>query len=36
MKIENSSINPVNKKDKKCFQYAVTGALDHEEITKDR
>ena len=29
------TINPVNKKDNKCFQYAVTVALNHEEIQKD-
>ena len=27
-------INPINKKDNKCFQYAVTVALNHEEIEK--
>ena len=26
---------PINKKDKKCFQHAVTVALNHEEIKKD-
>ena len=26
--------NPINKKDHKCFQYAVTVALNHEEIKK--
>ena len=25
-------INPINKKDNKCFQYDVTVALNHEEI----
>ena len=28
-------INPINKKDNKCFQYTVTVALNHEEIKKD-
>ena len=28
-------INPINKKDNKFFQYAVTAALNHEEIKKD-
>ena len=27
-------INPTNKNDNKCFQYAVTVALNHEEIGK--
>ena len=26
------TINPINKKDNNCFQYAVTVALDHEKI----
>ena len=35
--IENkkATINPINKKDNKCFQYAVTVALNYEEIKKD-
>ena len=28
-------INPINKKDNKCFQYAVTVTLNHEGIKKD-
>ena len=32
MIITDSQINPINKKDSKCFQYAVTVALNHEEI----
>ena len=28
-------MNPINKKDNKCFQYAVTVALNLEEIRKD-
>ena len=30
-----ATINPINKKDNKCFQYAVTVALNYEEIKKD-
>ena len=30
------TINPLNKKDNKCFQYAVTVALNHVEIKKDQ
>ena len=30
-----TTINPINKKDNKCFQYAVTVALNHEQIKKD-
>ena len=33
--IKKATINPINKKDNKCFQYAVTVALNHEEIKKD-
>ena len=36
IKNKNSTINPINKKDNKCFQYAVTVGLNHEEIKKDR
>ena len=32
---KNATINPINKKDNKCFQYAVTVALNHEKIKKD-
>ena len=34
--IENqkATINPINKKDNKCFQYAVTVTLNHEQIGK--
>ena len=28
---KNPTINPINKKDNKCFQYAVTLALNHEK-----
>ena len=34
MKIKKATINPINKKDSKCFQYAITVALNHEEIKK--
>ena len=33
-KNEKATINPINKKDNICFQYAVTVALQHEEIKK--
>ena len=32
---KKATINPINKKDNKCFQYAVTVTLNHEEIKKD-
>ena len=35
IKNKKASINPINKKYNKCFQYAVTVALNHEEIKKD-
>ena len=35
IKSEKAIINPINKKDNKCFQYAVTVALNYEEIKKD-
>ena len=35
IKNEKATINPFNKKDNKCFQYAVTVALTYEEIKKD-
>ena len=35
IKNKKASINPINKKDNKCFQYAVTGALNHEKIKND-
>ena len=34
IKNKKATINPINKKDK-CFQYAVTVALNDEEIKKD-
>ena len=35
IKNKKATINPINKKDNKCFQYAVTAALNNEEIKKD-
>ena len=35
IKNQKATINPTNKKDYKCFQYAVTVALNHEEIGKN-
>ena len=32
---KKGTINPINKKDNKCFQYAVTVTLDNEEIKND-
>ena len=32
---KKATINPINKKDNKCFQYAVTVALSYDEIKKD-
>ena len=32
---KKSTINHINKKDKQCFQYDVTVALNHGEIKKD-
>ena len=34
IKNQKATKNPISKKDK-CFQYAVTVALNHEEIKKD-
>ena len=34
IKNKKSTINPINKKDNKCFQYTVTDVLNHEEIGK--
>ena len=33
-KQKKGTINSINKKDNKCFQYAVTVALNYEEIGK--
>ena len=35
IKNKKAAINPIIQKDDKCFQYAVTVALNHEEIKKD-
>ena len=35
IKNKKATINPVNKKDNKCFQYNVTVTLNFEEIKKD-
>ena len=35
IKNKTTTINPIKKKDNKCFQYAVTVTLNHEEIKKD-
>ena len=34
IKNKKAATNPINKKDNKCFQYAVTVALNHEEIER--
>ena len=34
-KQKKTTISPINKKDDKCFQYAVTVAFNYEEIKKD-
>ena len=34
MKNKKATINPINKKDNKCFQYAVTVTLNHKKIGK--
>ena len=34
IKIKKATINSINKKNNKCFQYAVTVTLNHEEIKK--
>ena len=31
IKNKNATISPINKKDNKCFQYAVTVVLNHEK-----
>ena len=35
IKIRKTTNNPINKNGKKCFQYAITVALNHEEIEKN-
>ena len=34
MKNKKATVQPINKKDNKCFQYAITVALNHEKIGK--
>ena len=36
IKNKEATINPINKKDNKCFQYAVAVVLNHEEIKKGK
>ena len=35
IKKNKNMINPMSKKDNKCFQHVVTAALNHEETQKD-
>ena len=35
VKHKKPTINPINKQDNKCFQHALTVALNHEEIGKN-
>ena len=35
IKNKKATINRINNKDNKCFQYAVRATLNHEEIKKD-
>ena len=35
IKSKKATVSPINKKDKKCFQYTVIVALNHEEIKND-
>ena len=35
IKSKKATINLIHKKDNKCFYYAVTATLNHEEIKKD-
>ena len=35
IKNKKATINPINKKDNKCFQYAVTVVLNHDKIAKN-
>ena len=36
IKNKKAAINPINKKDSKCFQYAVTVMSNREKLKKDR
>ena len=35
IKTKKATMNPINKKDDRCLQYAVTIVLNHEEIKRD-
>ena len=35
IKYKRTTLNPINRKDNKFFQYAVTNALNYEEIKED-
>ena len=35
IKNKKATVNPINNKDNRCFQYIVTIALNHEEIGKN-
>ena len=35
MKNKKATRNPINKKDSKCFQYAVAVVLNHENVKKE-
>ena len=35
IKNKKATINPINKKDNKCFPYAIAVTLNHDEIKKD-
>ena len=35
IKNTKATINPINKKDNKCFQYVIRVTLNHDEIKKD-
>ena len=36
IKNKKTKINPINKKDNKCFKYSVTVALNHEELGRNK
>ena len=36
IKNRKATINPINKKDNKCFQHGIIVALNHDEIKKDQ
>ena len=35
MKNKKATVNQINKKNDKCFQYAVTVTLNHKKVKKD-